>query len=250
MFTSRDSDDHWERFGKTDPYFGVLSEEQYKYDTLDNESRLRFFASGKEHIDTTLQNVRAHFLPEFHPDRALDFGCGVGRLVIPLSFIAKEVVGIDVSHSMIEEAKRNCAEQEISNVRFVADIAELASEPKFDFIHSILVFQHIPVARGLAIVEAMIERLKPGGVATLQFTYHAPVYARLVHWTLRNIPFACNLYNLIMRRKLTYPVMQANFYCLNRLFRILQNLRCNKVFSEFTDSGRNSGIMIYFQKDI
>lgn len=110
-------------------------------------------------------------------------------------------------------------------------------------------FQHIPIAKGERIFKCLIKRLSVGGVGALHFTYHAPKHARLVHWILRNIPFACNLYNLLIGRSLTYPIMQSNFYNLNKLFYILQLQKCSNIYLEFTIHKRNSGVMLYFQKD-
>lgn len=136
MFTSKNSDDHWECYGKIAPYFGVLSDEQYKSQNIDEEAREKFFASGKKHIEHVLRNIRDHLSPGFHPEKALDFGCGVARLVIPLSTIVEEVIGIDVSSSMIEEARKTCDEKEITNVHYAKDINELPANTEFDFIHS------------------------------------------------------------------------------------------------------------------
>jgi SAM-dependent methyltransferase len=249
MFTSRDSDAHWERFGQLDPYFGVISSEEYQADKIDDEAKQRFLASGKDHIDYVFKKIRMHLSSEFAPQRVLDFGCGVGRLVLPLAALANEVVGVDVSPSMINEARKNCADQKIENVRFLTNIKESPQELKFDFIHSFIVFQHIPTRKGEAILKALIDRLREGGVGVLHFTYHAPLYARIVHWIMRNFPFACNAYNIAVGRKWSYPIMQSNFYNMNRLFFLLQSHQCSKVYTEFTLHQRNSGVLLFFQKD-
>ena len=42
---------------------------------------------------------------------------------------------------------------------------------EFDFINTDIVLQHIPPARGLALIERLLTRLRPGGVAAMQLTY-------------------------------------------------------------------------------
>lgn len=249
IFTSKYSDNHWEYYGKLDPYFGVLSDEKYKSKNMDPEAKANFFASGEKHIDEVWKTVRDCLSSDFSPEKALDFGCGVGRIAIPLSPIIKEVFGVDVSGSMIKEARKNCSEKGISNVRFVNNINELPADTKFDFIHSFIVFQHIPTTKGEKIFKDLIGCLSEGGVGALHFTYHASAYARFVHWVLRNIPFACNVYNLLIGRGLTYPIMQTNFYNLNRLLFILQSEKYRNIYLKFTLHKRNSGVMIYFQKE-
>jgi SAM-dependent methyltransferase len=248
MFTAKDSDKHWERYGQIDPYFGVVSAERFKTENLTNETIEEFFASGRAHLEEVLATIRRYVAPGFAPRSALDFGCGVGRMVIPLASIAERVVGLDVSEAMITEARVNVQEQCAGEIRFYQQISEIPAGESFDLIHSFIVFQHIPVKRGENIFRALLDRLAPGGVAALHFTYTASVWARLVHWTLRNIPFAWNLYNLLSGRPMTYPIMQTNFYPLNRLFAIIQEMETERVHLEFTRHKRNSGVMMYVRK--
>lgn len=49
----------------------------------------------------------------------MDVGCGTGELTIPLSSKFEEVVAIDSSDEMIEEAKRRLLSAGITNIRFV-----------------------------------------------------------------------------------------------------------------------------------
>ena len=42
----------------------------------------------------------------------------------------------------------------------------------FDFVHSFLVFQHIPEKRGQKILIRLIELMSDNGVAAVQFVYH------------------------------------------------------------------------------
>ena len=120
------SDAHWERYGKCDPYFGVLNDDQFKSANIDEGAKTRFFASGQKHIAGVLDNAREHLDPDFSPANALDFGCGVGRLLIPLSSVVDAVTGIDISPSMREEARANCTEREAANVQLAGDLDELA----------------------------------------------------------------------------------------------------------------------------
>ena len=107
MFGSK-TDKMWEKIGNQDPYFGVITDEKYRTMSLTEEKKKEFFQSGCDHIKFVLEKVRKHLDQYFKISNALDFGCGVGRLTIPMAEIADHVVGIDVSGSMLREAVRNC----------------------------------------------------------------------------------------------------------------------------------------------
>src|SRR5688572_33285189 len=66
------SDREWEKFGRNDPYYGVLSHEKFRRDTLNNTTISDFFDSGQEHIAFVLKTIRACIYAEFSPARALD----------------------------------------------------------------------------------------------------------------------------------------------------------------------------------
>ena len=248
MFTAKNSDAHWEAYGKIDPYYGVLSDAKFKSSSLNSVQKDEFFETGQKHIDHVIEVIQNKLEPDFSPGSVLDFGCGVGRLLVPLSSHAETVMGLDVSESMITEAKINLKERGIGNVTCITDFNELDSAVTFDFIHSVIVFQHIPVPKGEKLLQTLVKRLSIGGVAALHFTYHAESHSRFVHWTLKNIPFAWNIYNVMLGRKPSYPIMQTNFYDLNRILLLLQSEKCGNVHIEFVRSGRNFGVVIYFQK--
>src|ERR1700732_2454646 len=119
------TDGDWEDWGRRDPYFAVLTDPKYRRDKLTEVAKNEFFDSGRIHVDHVMRIIRRHVDTEFAPKRALDFGCGVGRVLIPLAEVAQEVVGLDVSPSMLQEAKRNCEERGITNAELLASDEEL-----------------------------------------------------------------------------------------------------------------------------
>jgi SAM-dependent methyltransferase len=103
--------------------------------------------------------------------RALEIGCGPGRLMKPLSRHFGEIHGVDVSDEMIRLARQRLAD--IPHAHFHAtngaSLAQFADE-SFDFVYSYAVFQHIP-SRDV-VLEYMCEVrrvLKPGGIFHGQF---------------------------------------------------------------------------------
>jgi tRNA/tmRNA/rRNA uracil-C5-methylase (TrmA/RlmC/RlmD family) len=111
-----EKDKVWEFYGKTNPYFGVSTIDKFKDENLTRSAKDEFFQTGEAHIVRIWGEIEGSFINDFKPKRALDFGCGVGRLVLPLSSRCAEVVGVDISPQMLEETGRNCAERGITNV--------------------------------------------------------------------------------------------------------------------------------------
>jgi len=108
--------------------------------------------------------------------RALEIGCGPGRLMRPLSRHFGEIHGVDVSDEMIRLGRERLSD--IPHAHFHttdgASLPQFADE-SFEFIYSYAVFQHIP-SRDV-VLEYMREvrrLLKPGGVFHGQFNGLAP----------------------------------------------------------------------------
>jgi len=249
MFNSN-ADKEWEKYGKHDPYFGVVSHDKFRTINLTDENKQEFFKSEFYYIDDVLEKIRQHIDQTFTIKKALDFGCGVGRLVIPLANIAQEVTGVDVSDSMLNEAKKNCEAKSINNVDFVKSDDRLSLlNGKYDFIHSFIVFQHIPVKRGERILENLIAHLECHGVCVLHFTYaRNNKINKIVTFIIKYIPLSSNFINLIRGRKFFAPQMQMNAYDINRVFLMIQKANISDCYTEFTKHGEYLGIVIYFKK--
>lgn len=250
------SDKSWEYFGKNDPYYGVIAQPEFHQQTLNEDAKARFFESGSHHIDRVLSVIHTHLVPEFIPSKAIDFGCGVGRLTIPLATVCDSVIAVDVSESMLKEAMTNCALKEISNVKFVQSDDQLAGVTEtVDFINSFIVFQHIPPQRGEEIVRRLIDRLQEGGVGVLHFTYlrQASLPTQLRYWAINSVPLLNGLVNFLRRKKpFNYPTMQMHAYRLETLFRILQEKNCSRIYVEFSNHSDSRaahyGLVLFFQK--
>ena len=105
----RNSDRAWQLFGASEPYGTVAGSSRYDRAELDAERLREFFLAGENEIADVFRVVTERLDSSFQPRRALDFGCGVGRMLIPLAARCDQVVGVDVADSMLAEAARNCA---------------------------------------------------------------------------------------------------------------------------------------------
>lgn len=249
----RSERDRWERLAR-DPYYAVLNVEENRDARLTEEERARFARSGDEDMERTLAEIRRWIAPDFAPRNAVDFGCGVGRLTIPIARVAGHVTGIDISQAMLDEARRNCAASGVANASFALSEeyfarADAVAEP-LDFIHAYIVFQHMPVHAGMWVADALVQRLASGGVGALHFTYarRAPLLRRVVNRLRRVVPGVNALVNLIQRRPISEPLIPMNAYDLGALCTLLADRGCTHVHARLTDHGGHLGAMLLFQK--
>jgi SAM-dependent methyltransferase len=245
------TDDSWDKLGKTDPYYGVLSRECFRQSSMTDDLRLEFFRSGEEHVRGVFETIRAHIDADFSPRSALDFGCGVGRIAIPLARRVAKVVAADVSGAMLSEAARNCAEQNVGSVQLIRSNDTLATVPEnLEFIHSFIVFQHIPTIRGLAILQHMLHLLADGGAGALHFIFarHASKHRVFLQRMRGLVPLANGFYNLICGRAFSHPIMEMNLYEINGILDVLYQNGCHDVHIRFSDHDGFIGAMLYFKK--
>lgn len=98
--------------------------------------------------------------------RVLDVGCGVGRWSSLLARRGAQVTGVDLSPTMIAEARRRAATNGVAErCRFlVQDLAQLDAGAQFDLVLGVTVLQHILDAASLReAVQRMTAHLAPGG---------------------------------------------------------------------------------------
>jgi ubiquinone/menaquinone biosynthesis C-methylase UbiE len=250
MFKS-DTDKDWEKYGKENPYFGVLTDDKYLANNLTDEDKKEFFETGTQYIEEVTAKVQKYIGADYKIRKAIDFGCGVGRLVIPLARISESVTGIDISESMLLEADENCKLNSINNANFIKSDDTLSQlKGTYNFIHSYIVFQHIPVDRGEQLFINLLSHLDDDGVCVAHFTYHdSTEKSRQLGQLLRKyIPIVGNIINLVRGRSFSQPAMQMNSYDLNRLLLIVQKTGANDSHIEFANHAGIMGVTIYFKK--
>lgn len=214
------TDKDWEKWGAKDPYFGVFSDEKFRKNKLDKSSKSDFFASGEAHIDRMLELISKEFGQNLKLARTLDFGCGVGRLLMPLARRSVASVGVDISPSMIEEAKVNVSAADLNNVSFSISDDEFKNvSGYFSFVHSYIVFQHIPWVRGRFIIQQLASKVEEKGFLAIHFltsTNHS-VFARAFAHLRYNFPPVHFFWNLLKRRSFFEPPMQLHIYNLEKI---------------------------------
>jgi SAM-dependent methyltransferase len=168
----RDTDKDWNWIAAVAPYWGVLSDDRFRGIDIAAEHHGSFFDSGRRFVADTMGFIHRHIEADFRPDRSLDFGCGVGRLLLPLAALSRQAVGVDIAPQMLDLAAQHARAAKLDNVTLVQGDDELSAvEGPFNFVNSYIVLQHIPPARGYVIIDRLIDLLGFGGVFSLQLTY-------------------------------------------------------------------------------
>jgi SAM-dependent methyltransferase len=245
--------DTWKKFGKEDPYYGVLSDQKYKSNIITSDSITEFFATGETYVSETLARINKLYNTDLSNAAILDFGCGVGRLAIPFSFVTnKKTVGIDVSPEILEKAKTHAIEMQAENVEFLLSEGKILPDTgKFDFINSYIVLQHIETKVGIGIIQQLLDKLEIGGIIQIQATYgNNWPKIKYFHYYLRSNYSLYNLvYSSLKNRNLkAEPMMQMNPYDPKLLFRLFSKYS-NSIHIELTDHTGFLGASYMFKRE-
>ncbi|MHC4217790.1 MAG: class I SAM-dependent methyltransferase [Planctomycetota bacterium] len=159
----------WEAFAREDAELYILGR---SVPAGDEEARARFFQSGRETATWMLDQVAGE-LPG--RDLAIEIGCGVGRVLIPMAGCFSRVIGVDAAPTMLKKLQANCAHFGIHNAEPRLVDEAWNGDGEADLVYSWLVFQHL---EDPALVDSSVRRLadalRSGGAALLQFDTRPP----------------------------------------------------------------------------
>jgi len=167
---------HWDGMGKEDPLWAIL--------TVPGKAGRRwnpeeFFATGRQEVDAVFQWIGALGI-KVNRGRALDFGCGVGRLTQALADRFDSTHGVDIASSMIALAEQyNRFGDRCKYHLNEQDDLSLFADGSFDFVLTLICLQHMEprYARGYLAEFARI--LAPGGVLCFQLPATMTLVTRL-----------------------------------------------------------------------
>ena len=138
MDLTRQMRDEWNRRAREDAFFYAGFGRQ--------QQRAEEFLTSAADTIPKIEGELAR-LPPGPPQsrRALEIGCGPGRLMLQLGKNFGETHGVDISEEMIALASQNLKDTPHAHVHATSgsDLA-LFPDEYFDFVYSYIVFQHIP----------------------------------------------------------------------------------------------------------
>lgn len=156
---------NWNQLGESDPLWAILADPDKKGGKWDVAE---FFSSGEEEINRVMDQVGS-LHQSLARGRALDFGCGVGRVTQALCRYFNHCDGVDIASSMIRLAEEwnrfgNRCHYHVS----VSNALPQFSDNSFDFVYSRLVLQHIEAKHSKKYIKELLRVLAPGGVLVFQ----------------------------------------------------------------------------------
>lgn len=155
----------WNEAGKVDPFWSVLSAPDKKGNRWQVDE---FFRTGVEEVDPLMEYVASLGVP-LQKGRALDFGCGPGRLTQALGRHFDRVDGVDISPSMIELARQLNGQADRCHFHVNgADDLRIFSDRAFDFIYTSMTLQHLKPRNTRRYLREFLRVLNDQGVLIFQ----------------------------------------------------------------------------------
>ena len=168
-YSLKHQSERWDEVGHTDPLGNMLwhpDGEAWDYEAL--------METGRREIQDVLDRVRTAGLT-VGTGRALDFGCGIGRLTQALCTHFDTVDGVDISASLLEMARqRNTYPDRCAYHLNTSDALPMFEAGTFDFIYSFGTLQYVPAPVVERYLAAFARLLAPGGVLVFQLPTGRP----------------------------------------------------------------------------
>ncbi len=206
---------NWEHFGKTDPMWSIITNPDKKGNKWKKEE---FFETGVREIDAVMKYIKPFEQANFR-SKALDFGCGIGRLTQGLTRYFTEVHGVDIADSMIDLAnEHNKFKQKCQYTLNTKNDLSIFPDNHFDFIYSNITLQHMEPRFMKKYLSEFARILKPKGLLVFQLPSEPKVSILKLN---KFIPSILYLY-----RKLKYgintPIMEMYYIHKDELIPFMQ----------------------------
>ena len=154
----------WRALGEKEPFWSVLTFDEFRSANLTDTGLDAFYSTGKEHADIIDLFARRTGSPVGH-GTCLELGCGVGRVTKHLAERFDKILAVDISEGNLRQCRKMAEHFGIKNIEFILmqSPAEVADLPSVDFFYSTIVLQHNSPPVQKFTLDCMLSKIKPGG---------------------------------------------------------------------------------------
>jgi 2-polyprenyl-3-methyl-5-hydroxy-6-metoxy-1,4-benzoquinol methylase len=159
----------WKKVGENEPYFSVITDEAYKMANI-KENKEKFFTTGSESPEYFIKTAERCGINIGEYKDCFELGCGVGRVTIWLARLFNQIYAMDISVAHLKIAKEAAREAGHNNIDYIKfDNAESIDKlPSFDVFISFIVLQHNPPPVTALLLEKILNKIRPNGIAYFQ----------------------------------------------------------------------------------
>lgn len=197
----------WEAVGASEPHWSVIARDDFRQENIGANERA-FHDSGRFDLEVMERAAARSGVDLGSLETCLELGCGVGRVTLWLAQRFKRVIACDISEPHLALAREAARREGRKNIDFRAlkTMADLAALPPIDAMFSVIVLQHNPPPVIAFILQTLLSKLKPSGIAFFQVPTYADGYRFSAveylkgeapeHWEMHIIPQPA-LFNLV-----------------------------------------------------
>ena len=215
-------------FAAREPYFAVVTSPRFLRANLTPEHEREFFASGEIFVDRMFAIIEAGLVPKFAPVAMLEYGCGVGRLAIPLARRPGSVTVVDRSSVMLDFARREAERRGVGHIIVQTPEECAAASRKFDLVLCYHVLQRLRRDDGLALIRRLVDRISANGVGVFQWplTTGVSTGVAITRWARERVPGVNGVMNRLRGKPATEPFIPTHAYALDDVMNVLKAAGC------------------------
>lgn len=259
MTTLERNASEWEENARRNALWAILTDRDKADRSWDVDE---FFETGRTEVSLVLDQLARLGVTLDFKGCFLDFGCGVGRSSRALMTLFATGIGVDVSETMIELARR-FAVSDPSRPQYQLNQAPgLPAIPSgsIAFVYSHIVLQHIPSDLQPIFIAEFLRILAPGGTAAFQIPTGTVVTGPKKQWQnlksgVRSVlprPVLAAIKSAMGRDTETAGVsMQMNVLPQDRIAQLVETAGCELVDAPYTNSTDTShrGAIRFWTRD-
>ena len=170
MINERNTDKDWAKLGLENPYWGVISAPEFNCLTEDSKDLLdRFYKTGEDEVNKLINTIKTKVKYNFEIGSVLDFGSGVGRLLLPFAQKTSNICyGCDISEGMHKKCLARANYLDLNNIKLIQNLENI--KICFSIVNTRIVLQHIHPKRGMGYINKLAELVEDNGIFSLQVT--------------------------------------------------------------------------------